>query len=119
MNLGIIMGDIHICILLYADDIVLVSENEQNLQPMLSHVHKWCWKWQMKVNNEKAKIADFQNKQRRKTKFDFKIDNCTLDIDNSYCYLGVLFDEHLDFNKCAKTLSHAAGRALGSTVTKF
>ena len=39
------MGDIHIYILLYADDIVLVSENEQNLQRMLSHVHKWCCKW--------------------------------------------------------------------------
>ena len=44
MNLGIKMGDLHICILLYADDIVLVSEHEQNLQRMLSHVHKWCCK---------------------------------------------------------------------------
>ena len=40
MNLDIIMGDMDICILLYTDDIVLVSENEQNLQHMLSHVHK-------------------------------------------------------------------------------
>ena len=72
MNLGIIMVDIHICILLYADDIVLVSENEQNLHRMLSHMHKWCCKWQMKVNIEK-KIVHFQNKRRRKTKFDFKI----------------------------------------------
>ena len=40
MNLGIIIGDIHICILLYADEIILISENEQNLQCMLSHVHK-------------------------------------------------------------------------------
>ena len=47
MNLGIKMGELHICILLYADDIVLVSEHEQNLQRMLSHVHKWCCKWQM------------------------------------------------------------------------
>ena len=59
MHLGIVMGDIHICILLYADAIVLVSENEQNLQCMLSHVHKWCCKWQMKVNIEKTKIVHF------------------------------------------------------------
>ena len=119
MNFGIKMGDFHICILLYADDIVLVSEHEQNLQRMLSHVHKWCCKWQMKVNIEKTKIVHFRNKRRRKTKFEFKIDNCTLDIDNSYRYLGVIFDEHLDFDKCAKTLSDAAGRALGSIITKF
>ena len=31
MNLSIKLGDLHICILLYADDIVLVSEHEQNL----------------------------------------------------------------------------------------
>ena len=53
MNLGIKMGDLHICVLLYADDIVLVNEHEQNLQRMLSHVHKWCRKWQMKVNIKK------------------------------------------------------------------
>ena len=34
-------------------------------------------------------------------------------------YLWVIFDEYLDFDKCAKTLSDAAGRALGSVVTKF
>ena len=34
-NLGIILGDMHICILMFADDGVLVSENEQKLQTML------------------------------------------------------------------------------------
>ena len=68
---------------------------------------------------KKQKIVHFRNKRRRKTKFEFKIDNCTLDIDNSYRYLGVIFDEHLDIDKCAKTLSDAAGRALGSIITKF
>ena len=68
---------------------------------------------------QKIKIVHFRNKRRRKTKFEFKIDNCTLDIDNRYRYLGVIFDEHLDFDKCAKTLSDAAGRALGSIITKF
>ena len=57
MNLGIKMGDLHICILIYADDIVLVSEHEQNLQCMLSHVHKWCCKWQ--INIEKNKNCTF------------------------------------------------------------
>ena len=75
----------------------------------------------MKVNIEKKtpKIVHFRNKHKRKTKFDFKIDNCTLDVDNSYRYLGVIFDENLDFDKCAKTVSAAASRALGSTITEF
>ena len=43
------------CILLYADDIVLISKSEQNLQIMLDFVNSWCNKWQMKINNEKSK----------------------------------------------------------------
>ena len=56
------MGDLHICILLYADDIVLVSENEENLQVMLNHVQNWCVKWQMKVNIEKTEVVHFRSK---------------------------------------------------------
>ena len=37
------------CILLYADDIVLISESEQNLQIMLDFVNSWCYKLQMKI----------------------------------------------------------------------
>ena len=28
-------------------------------------------------------------------------------------------DEHLDFNDCTRTLADAAGRALGSVISKF
>ena len=46
------MGNLKICMLLYADDIVissnivtsniLISENKQKLQKLLDHVHQWC-----------------------------------------------------------------------------
>ena len=57
--LGITLGDMHICILMYADDIGLVSKNEQKLQTMLNHENTWCYKWQMKVNTEKTKVVHF------------------------------------------------------------
>ena len=44
LNLGITLGDMHIYILMYADDIVLVCANEQKLQTMLDHVNTWCYK---------------------------------------------------------------------------
>ena len=58
MNLGVTIGNLHVCILLYADDIVLISESEQNLQIMLDFVNSWCNKWQMKINNEKLSILE-------------------------------------------------------------
>ena len=41
MNLGIMINGENICILLYADDIVILSENEQKLQNMLNKVSDW------------------------------------------------------------------------------
>ena len=54
MGLGVSLEDINISILLYADDIVLMSENESNLQKMLDHGDYWCKKWQMMVNVDKS-----------------------------------------------------------------
>ena len=60
MNLGIKNDGLHICIVLYADDIVIISENESNLQKMLTYVQEWCSSWEMKVNVEKTKIVHFR-----------------------------------------------------------
>ena len=38
---------------------------------------------------------------------------------SEYKYLGVIFDEFLNFNKCSKTLADAGGRALGALWSKF
>ena len=119
LELGVSIGDTQVCILLYADDIVLISEDEQKLQKMLDHVGNWCNKWQMKVNTEKTNIVHFRNKRKPVTKFEFKINNCKINIADSYRYLGVIFDEYLTFELCARTLAESGGRALSSIISKF
>ena len=42
LNLGIDIGGKKLSILLYVDDIVLMSESEGNLQKILDYCHKWC-----------------------------------------------------------------------------
>ena len=49
----------YINILLYADDIVLLAENEANLQKMLQLLYKWCYKWRLNVNESKSKVIHF------------------------------------------------------------
>ena len=66
-NLGVAFGNSRISILLYADDIVLFSENEMNLQKMLTIIDKWGLKWQMKVNPDKTKVIHFRKQKRRQT----------------------------------------------------
>ena len=51
--------------------------------------------------------------------FNFSLNNnCTESVDK-YKYLGIVLDEHLDFNTTASVLAGSAGRALGSINTKF
>ena len=46
LNCGISIGGTNYCVLLYADDIVLFSDSEANLQKMLDQFNIWCRKCQ-------------------------------------------------------------------------
>ena len=54
------LGNSEICILLYADDIVLIAPDESSLHAMVNFVSSWCSKWRMVVNTEKTKVVDFR-----------------------------------------------------------
>ena len=118
-NLGVEFDNSRLSILLYADDIVLISENEKNLQKMLKLVDKWCSKWQMKVNISKTKVIHFRKIRKNETKYKFKIGENEIEKVACYKYLGVLFDQHLTFKNCAESLSESAGRALSSIISKL
>ncbi len=45
--------------------------------------------------------------------------NFLLKLVDKYKYLGILLQEHLDFNIKASVLASAAGRILGAIISKF
>ena len=111
---GIKINDnLSVPILLYADDIILLASSAGELKNMLKTVYKWCIRWRLKVNSSKTKIMHFRSKKRPLTEETFYYGEQKLDIVPSYKYLGAIFDEHITFEECAKTLSKAAGRKLG------
>ena len=59
----------------------------------------------------------FRPVAKEKTNFTFTIQGENIDIVENYKYLGVLLNEHLDFNETTELLSSAAGRALGYHVS--
>ena len=69
---GITIDGKIISILLYADDIVIIAETDENLQIMLNVVHSWCDKWQLQVNEAKSKIVHFRPKQAKLSTLNFK-----------------------------------------------
>ena len=46
-------------IILYADDTVILSESESDLQAHLDAFHEYCLTWKLKVNIDKTKIVIF------------------------------------------------------------
>lgn len=118
-NFGIPIDDINLSILLYADDIVLMAENEFNLQKMLDIMGSWCRKWRISINNEKTQIVHFRKKGKPKSPYLFSFDYVHLKYTSSYKYLGFVFDESLKFLEGTNLLAESAGRALGSLLSKL
>ena len=72
MHCGIETDDFSLSVLRYADDIVVISESEVNLQKMLDYLHIWCRKWRSRVNTNKSTIMHVRPKRRQRTQFLFK-----------------------------------------------
>ena len=120
LGLGIeISNGLKICILLYADDIILLADSEAALQSLLLALESWCSQWQLKVNNDKSNVIHFRNLKKPQTKFKFIYDNQELLITNYYKYLGFYLHEFMDLNFNANQLSDSASRALGAINAKF
>ena len=98
---------------------VLLADNESDLQVLLDILYQWCMKWRLNVNIAKTQIVHFRPSRRKCTTVTFKYGENSLLLVPSYKYLGIIFDEHLNFNECVMTLATAGGRALGGIISKF
>ena len=66
LNLGVEMEpDLNVSILLFADDIVLLSPTEEQLQLLLNFLSDWCRINKMEVNINKTKIIHFRKNVAR------------------------------------------------------
>jgi len=119
LNCGITVDDIQLSILLYADDIALIAPDENSLQSMLNAVSEWCSTWKLSINVNKTKIIHFRPQSIRKSEVIFQCSDYIIEYCDSYKYLGVWMNEHLNFSKHTKELAKAASRALGSLMSKM
>ena len=86
LNLGISIGEHKVSILLYADDIAIISENEENLQKMLDKLNEWCKKWELVINREKSQVVNFRKKRKERSNFSFYIGTAEIEIVEKYKY---------------------------------
>lgn len=110
---------INFACLAFADDLVLVAPSVEKLQNLVNILADHCQKYRMSVNVDKTKTMVFRkNYQTRREDISVKYGHQTLEQVRNYKYLGIIFDECLNFGLAVDELSHSASRALGSVLNK-
>ncbi len=98
LDCGIVMENYELNILLFADDIALIADSPQSLQDMLDTLSKWCSKWRLYIDIDKTKIVHFRMPSIVKTEYNFTCSGNNICVVDSYKYLGLMFNDHLDEN---------------------
>ena len=52
---GVSIDDFKMCLLLYADNSIIISSNKEELQNDLHILHNYCEKWHLYINVQKTK----------------------------------------------------------------
>lgn len=116
---GVEIENKQISCLLFADDIVIFSENEQNLQYMLQRAEEWGKLWGIKFNVRKSHIIHHRPKSVDRSKHKFIFGQSQLECIDKCMYLGVVMDEYAEFVACTDTLASSGTRALGAIINKL
>ena len=78
--------------LMFADDILLLSETPEGLQNSINKLNSYCNKWQLTINTQKTKIMVFQQKNILYNKYDFYLNGDKLEKVLKYKYLGNIIE---------------------------
>ncbi|MCG8032789.1 MAG: hypothetical protein JAZ03_11525 [Candidatus Thiodiazotropha taylori] len=109
---GVDTGLLKLFLLLYADDIVIFSENAHGLQDGLNILHEYCQKWKLTVNPNKSKIMVFRKGGRLPQNLQFQYGDTVLEITSKFTYLGIVFTSGGSFSEAQATLSGQAQKAI-------
>ena len=120
LDLGVpIQNYENVSILLFADDIVLISESQENLQTMMNTAGDWSNRWSLKMNYDKTKVMHFHKQSVPRSDYQFEIHGNDIETTASYRYLGLDINETVDHTHGVRVLNTAASRALGGVIARY
>lgn len=101
---------------MHADDIVLTAPDEGSLQKLINVVEKWCRRWGMALNIKRTNIVHFRKKQTSRSEYNFIFDDKKIAYTSNYKYLGMLLNEHLDWQGAITEIINKSNKALISST---
>ena len=99
MGIGCHLRDVFFSILLYADDMALISPSLRGLQELLSATDEYCKSWDIMLNPKKTKNIFFGKKPLASLAI-LQLDGKDIEWVDSWPYLGVTIKSHTTFNCC-------------------
>lgn len=97
--------------LMFADDLVIISQSATGLQKCLNNLQQYCSKWCLTINIDKTKIIIFNKFGYIVSRNTFYIYDQPLEIVKSYCYLGIIFSSNGSFKNACNALYDKALKA--------
>ena len=113
MGVGCHLQNIFLSILLYADDMALISPSLQALQELLSATESYCTKWDIMLNAKKTKNMSFGKKHNLP---ELVLDGKPIEWVQSWSYLGVTLQAHKQFNCCIDAKVKSFYRAVNAIL---
>ena len=104
------LGNTNLNCLLYADDLVLLSESQKGLQSCLTKLEMYTNRWKLNINKKKYKIFLIGTPAQRRTyaTTNWVFDSNVLEHVNEYCHLGIIINSSGIFKNALKVLHNKA-----------
>ena len=109
LGLGVAAGGGRLSLLLYADDIVVLAESQEDLQKMMNAVHAFCKRWRLQVNMSKTKVMAFGSKGV--ANLDVRWGEEKIEEVEEYKYLGMWIEKRGSWKKEKELKLRKARRA--------
>ena len=107
---GVSIDDFKLCLLLYADDSIIISSNKEELQKQnsLDILHYYFQKWYLYVNVQKTKIIVFRKGGGLSMNDFWFYGDYLIEVVDSFLYLGLILSYTGKFS-CAQQDSASKG----------
>ena len=120
---GVLVDDLPVHSLLYADDLVLIARSKTDLQSQLDALENFSKSLKMEVNMDKTKVMVIRkNKQKAraqsKNKKIWKMGDKEIKECDSYKYLGVTLKSNGSFSEHVDKIKEKAQKAYFSLISK-
>ncbi len=107
-----------VLVLMYADDTVILAEDEKGINNALAAMETYCDTWKLDINCRKTKITVFAKRKDSGRNFNFKFKREQIEIVDEYKYLGVKLCYNGDFEVCQENLYQQGRRTMYSLIAK-